>query len=235
MGRVAPTSGALRDAILDARAVKWCRALTLLPLTLLINLGLEAQEDTQLNSDQIKQKFGSYGVEVLAQTEAMRVANLYSEHDGERVCRTLAVTRFSEPTPSALEKADKLIRAGESIGLTLRSQGWSIEKKVAAQCAISPGSAFLALSGNAPIGGALSVRVYSLTTTSGDIRADYAAIAEAYHPDHITLEAVEPCKDDIWQALTLLESEALSALLEWVGADSQKESRETRDRSNPRA
>lgn len=235
MGRPAQTRGALWDATLDARALKWCRALTVLPLTLLINVGLEAQEYSQLNSDQIKQKFGSYGVEVLAQTEAMRVANLYSEHDGERICRTLAVTRFSEPTPPALEKADKLIRAGESIGLTLRSQGWSIEKKVAAQCAIPPGSAFQALSGNAPVGDALSVRVYSLTATSGDMRADYAAIAEAYHPDHITLEALGPCSDDTRQALTPLESEALSALLDWVGADSQAESRETRDRSNPSA
>jgi len=234
MGRAAPTWGALRGAILDARALQWCGALTVLPLTLLINLGLEAQEDTQLNSDQIKQKFGSYGVEVLAQTEAMRVANLYSEHEGERVCRTLAVTRFSEPTPSPLERADRLIRAGESIGLTLRSQGWSIEKKVAAQCTIPPGSAFQALSGNAPIGGALSVRVYSLTAITGDLRADYAAIAEAYHPDHITLQALDPCGDDTWQALTLLEAEALSALLAWVGADSQAERRETRDRSNPR-
>ena len=235
MGRAAPTRGVLRDAILGARALKWCRALTVLPLALLINVDLEAQEDTQLNSDQIKRKFGSYGVEVLAQTAAMRVANLYSEHDSERVCRTLAVTRFSEPTPSALETADKLIRAGESIGLTLRSQGWSIEKKVAAQCVIPPGSAFQTLAGNAPVGNALSVRVYSLTATSGDMRADYAAIAEAYHPDHITLEALAPCGDDTWQALTLLESEALSALLEWVGADSQEERRETRDRSNPSA
>ncbi len=79
------------------------------------------------------------------------------------------------------------------------------------------------------------MRVYSLTATSGGVHADYAAIAEAYHPDHITLEALEPCGDATRQALTPLESEALSALLDWVGADSQADSRETRDRSNPSA
>ena len=51
----------------------------------------------------------------------------------------------------------------------------------------------------------------------------------------ITLEALGPCSDNTRQALTPLESEALSALLDWVGADSQAESRETRDRSNPSA
>ena len=51
MGRPAPTRGVLGDAILNARALEWCRALTVLPLTLLINVGLEAQEYSQLNSD----------------------------------------------------------------------------------------------------------------------------------------------------------------------------------------
>ena len=235
MGQPTLTSRNLLGGSSNARVVKWSWTFFVLLLPSVINFGLKAQENSELNSDQITQKFGSYGVEVLAQTPAMRVANLYSKHDGEKICRTLAVTRFNEPTPPALKEADSLIRSGESIGLTLRSQGWAIEKNVAAQCSIPPGPAFQALAGNAQFRDVLSVRVYTLTANDGEQHTDYAAIAEAYHPDHIILETAEPCAEGIWQRLSPLEIEALRSLQQWVASIPQVENRATSDRSNPRA
>ena len=79
MGQPTLTSRNLVGGSSNARVVKWSWTFFVLLLPSVINFGLKAQENSELNSDQITQKFGSYGVEVLAQTPAMRVANLYSK------------------------------------------------------------------------------------------------------------------------------------------------------------
>ena len=78
-----------------------------------------------MNSEKILQRFGSYRVKVLHQDEVSRVANLCSQHDGQDICRTLAVTRFAAPTPEALASADQAIRGGMSIGSTLAEASWT--------------------------------------------------------------------------------------------------------------
>ena len=174
----------------------------------------DTRENTLLNSDQIMQKFGSYGVEVLSQSDGVRLANLYSQHDQLAICRTLAVTRFHEPTPSSLAEADSHIRQGESIGMTLREAGWSVDKHVATECLAPAGKYFESLTaGTVPRGTDITVRVYTLRTTQGEQSVDYAAIAEAYHPAHITSESSQHCTTETWQRLSELEAEALSALL----------------------
>ena len=175
---------------------------------------VDTRENTLLNSDQIMQKFGSYGVEVLSQSDGVRLANLYSQHDQLAICRTLAVTRFHEPTPSSLAEADSHIRQGESIGMTLKEAGWSVDKHVATECLAPAGKYFEALTaGTVPRGTDITVRVYTLRTTQGEQSVDYAAIAEAYHPAHITSEISQHCTTETWQRLSELEAEALSALL----------------------
>jgi len=174
----------------------------------------DTRENTLLNSDQIMQKFGSYGVEVLTQSDGVRLANLYSQHDQLAICRTLAVTRFHEPTPSSLAEADSHIRQGESIGMTLKEAGWSVDKHVATECLAPAGKYFESLTaGTVPRGTEITVRVYTLRTTQGEQSVDYAAIAEAYHPAHITSESSQHCTTETWQRLSELEAEALSALL----------------------
>ena len=180
----------------------------------------ETRENTLLNSDQIMQKFGSYGVEVLSQSDGVRLANLYSQHDQLAICRTLAVTRFHEPTPSSLAEADSHIRQGESIGMTLKEAGWSVDKHVATECLAPAGKYFEALTaGTVPRGTEITVRVYTLRTTQGEQSVDYAAIAEAYHPAHITSESSQHCTTETWQRLSELEAEALSALLKSLDKD----------------
>jgi hypothetical protein len=41
-----------------------------------------------LNSERIEQTFGSYGIDVIASDALLRVSNLYSRHDGEKITRT---------------------------------------------------------------------------------------------------------------------------------------------------
>jgi hypothetical protein len=43
-----------------------------------------------LNSERIAAAFGSYGVEVVAQDDTLRISNLYSTEAGVTTCRTFA-------------------------------------------------------------------------------------------------------------------------------------------------
>jgi hypothetical protein len=141
-----------------------------------------------LNSDRITARFGSYGVELLEQSQRHRIANLHSGTIPEHICRTLAVTVFHLPVHDALQEVDEAIRAGASLGATLRSAGWRVIRSDAAQATVSAGSAFERLSQwSCPAGTPLALQVYTLLAASNAQRLPYAAIAEAYHPDHVAI------------------------------------------------
>ena len=98
-----------------------------------------------MNSEEIKARFGSYHVDVLEQDQTSRFANLYSIHDGVAVCRTLAITRFSQPISPALQDADKQIRAGHSIGNTLQQAGLLMSREVIIEARTPCGQQFSTL------------------------------------------------------------------------------------------
>jgi len=138
-----------------------------------------------LNSDAIKATFGSYGVEVISQSESTRVANLYSLSGDAKICRTLAVTEFVLPMDPALTEAHRLIRAGGSIGATLRSTGFTINKKLLIKTETAAGDEFVSLThGSVLVGAPLYTKVYALYAQQGGLQIPYAVIAEAYHPEH---------------------------------------------------
>jgi hypothetical protein len=144
-----------------------------------------AEVTPTLNSDAIKATFGSYGVEVLSQSESTRVANLYSLSGDAKICRTLAVTEFVLPMDPALAEAHRLIKAGGSIGATLRSAGFSINKKLLIKTEIAAGDEFVSLThGSVVVGAPLYTKVYALLAQQGNRQTPYAVIAEAYHPEH---------------------------------------------------
>lgn len=146
-------------------------------------------EAIALNSDQIQARFGSYGVSVLSQNETMRLANLYSAHDGVQICRTLAVTRFILPVHPALADSDQRIRTGHSIGATLRADGFRVIRSDALFTRSESGDGVAALTaGTVAVGTMLAVQLYSLSAVSANERLPYATIAEAYHPEHISPE-----------------------------------------------
>ncbi|MBT5557379.1 MAG: hypothetical protein HOJ80_10865 [Halieaceae bacterium] len=169
-----------------------------------------AEVTPTLNSDAIKATFGSYGVTILNQTESTRVANLYSGHSGREICRTLAVTEFVLPMDPKLSLEHEKIRAGGSIGATLRDAGFSINKKLIIKTEIVAGPAFSQLSNQTVEPGApLATRVYALFAQSSERAIPYAIIAEAYHPAH-----QPPTHEEVSDApaLTAAADRALSAL-----------------------
>ena len=153
-------------------------------LAVLVNLSW-AEVTPTLNSDTIKATFGSYGVEVISQSESTRVANLYSLSGDAKVCRTLAVTEFVLPMDPVLAEAHRLIRGGGSIGATLRSAGFTINKKLLIKTETAAGDEFVSLANGSVLAGApLYTKVYALFAQQGNRQIPYAVIAEAYHPDH---------------------------------------------------
>lgn len=162
------------------------RALPLILLACLFPLTPAWGEVTPtLNSDAIKATFGSYGVEVIDQAAGTRVANLYSGHGDEKVCRTLAVTEFTQPIDDALLVSHKEILAGASIGATLRASGFTINKKLLIKTEIPANRAFVSLAnGTTTEGTPLFTKVYALFAETSDSSLPYAVIAEAYHPAH---------------------------------------------------
>ena len=153
-------------------------------LAVLVNLSW-AEVTPTLNSDAIKATFGSYGIEVISQTESTRVANLYSLSGDAKICRTLAVTEFVLPMDSALKEAHRSIRAGGSIGATLRSASFTINKKLLIKTETAAGDQFVSLThGSVQVGAPLYTKVYALFAQQDSRLIPYAVIAEAYHPEH---------------------------------------------------
>ena len=144
-----------------------------------------AEVTPSLNSDVIRERFGSYGVEVLSQNDELRVANLFSGEGNSKVSRTLAVTVFVLPRDSRLDASDQVIRAGGSIGASLRNAGFVVDKRVLLDTEVTTGSGFVALSNNTVgVRTQLKTRVYALYAVEGNEALPYAVIAEAYHPEH---------------------------------------------------
>ena len=153
-------------------------------LAVLVNLSW-AEVTPTLNSDAIKATFGTYGVDVINQSESTRVANLYSLSGDAKICRTVAVTEFVLPTDPALTEAHRLIRAGGSIGATLRSAGFTINKKLLIKTETVAGDEFVSLThGSVLLGAPLYTKVYALFAQQDGLQIPYAVIAEAYHPEH---------------------------------------------------
>lgn len=140
----------------------------------------------ELNSERIQKRYGSYGVEVLSQSEELRVANLFSRDADGATCRTLAITRFEATAAQDFPAAHAAIRAGASIGATLQQHGWQVRKLTRhVGPFVAPEDARLledAMRLESPP--PLALHVYLLQAAkAGDVRP-YATIIELHHPDY---------------------------------------------------
>lgn len=185
-------------------------------LTLLTSAPGHTEVESPLNSDLIRQRFGNYQVGVLRQSATSRVANLFSVTSGRNVCRTLAVTHFIEPVDVALSDADAKIRAGESIGATLRAQGFEVSKRLIIATQGKSGSKFTALAADVVPGTALEINVYVLQAHNVSGSADYAVIAEAYHPEHTPPKLAMDTDKNAKTGLASTAEQALSDLLQQI-------------------
>lgn len=161
------------------------------PVLALLALGLAAcAASPVLNSDRIEQTFGNYGVEVLEAAQRTRVSCLYSEAEGVRTCRTIALVEFRDPLPAAAASAHARILEGGSIGAVFREAGWHIRKaedRVAASPlppALRRYAPRMAIPSTLPL--AAHRYVFQVRRRSG--WQDYADITEFHHPDYLTLD-----------------------------------------------
>jgi hypothetical protein len=137
-----------------------------------------------LNSERIAAAFGSYGVEVLEQDDALRVSNLYSVADDGRTCRTFAVVQYG-PVAAELEDEHAAIVAGGSIGAVLSAAGWEV-RKTHLRYGRLEATARLATLMRVPPGTPLAVHVYALDVAQPSRTLEYATLVEIHHPDYLT-------------------------------------------------
>ena len=178
------------------------------------NPGAGQADYTQLNSDGIAAKFGSYGVEVIRQDDDSRISSLYSVTDGVKTTRTLAVVLFNVAELEPLEAEHDDILDGASIGTTFRNAGWQIQKsniylgelRGAEQAPLI--RRWMGTAGKE----ILAMHVYDFYVTKDGRPHKYATIAEIHDPDYLTLldlqmryadEAAQLQRLDPWSAEAL--------------------------------
>lgn len=141
-----------------------------------------------LNSERIEQTFGSYGIELVHSDSEIRVSNLYSLHEGERVTRTLAIVRYPDRVPAELEVEHASIVAGGSIGATFKSAGWSVNKvlhTLITDVELPPTARqLMEIEGDADI----AVHAYALNVANELQQFSYATIIELHHPGYLAVD-----------------------------------------------
>ena len=149
-----------------------------------------------LNSEQISQRFGSYGIEILEASGDHRVSSLYSDEDGLAVARTFAVVEFQAAATQALSEEHEAILSGESIGEALVSRGWAVEKSnryIGTLLSTTQIEELMRLTSTAE----LAVHIYALRATRIDEEHHYATIIEIHHPEYLQLSDLREIYGDV--------------------------------------
>lgn len=146
---------------------------------------VEAAEREILNSERIERRFGSYGIEVLSSDARFRVSNLYSLHDGARICRTFAVVAYPPRIDPRFRREHEEIVAGGSIGAVFARNGWTVTKRHL-HFGDLPATPKVAGLMRTDEGVPLAVHVYVLAVDKDGEAFDYATIAEVHHPEYLS-------------------------------------------------
>jgi len=152
-----------------------------------------AHEPESLNSERIERNFGSYGIEVLSHSAAVRRASLYSLDEGQKICRTYAVVQFVDATMPRVAAAHAEILTGQSIGATFKSGGWTIGKITLHVGALTiedqrhPIARLMRLNNAMQLG----MHAYRLILKKDDQAIEYATVVETHHPDYLGLQELE--------------------------------------------
>jgi hypothetical protein len=162
---------------------------TIITLAALLAAGL-AQAQAQppgrelLNSERIAQRFGSYGVEVLASDRRTRVSNLFSGQGESKICRTFAVVRFPASIDPAVAAEHTAILRGGSIGAVFSANGWRVLKTHLYYGEVRATPRLAALMHVAE-GTSLAEHAYVLDVAKDDKTVEYAALVEIHHPAYL--------------------------------------------------
>ncbi len=158
------------------------------PEVLAAALGASATETVLLNSERIEQRFGSYGIDVLASEAGLRRSSLYSAGDGERICRTYAVVRFTEQPDTSYSPEHAHVLAGNSLGEVFKANGWAIHKQTLhiGSFDVAYSASEVGLLMKLDGGSTLALHIYQLLLARGDQVFEYATIIEAHHPAYLS-------------------------------------------------
>jgi hypothetical protein len=151
-----------------------------------------AAETSSLNSERIARKFGNYGLEVIENTDNIRVSNLYSRDANGRICRTFAVVGISREIDPSFAGEHAQILEGASIGAVFKRNGWYIEKRHQYIGEMTIGKQATRLSRVMRLKPPTTVAVhnYMLTVSKDGSAFDYAIITEVHHPDYLTISTL---------------------------------------------
>lgn len=160
-------------------------------LLLLVWLQACTAAQPPLNSERIEDRFGSFGIDVLPSPDGIRRSNLYSVHDGERICRTYAVVRLHDSAATtgdtALSRARRAIDAGASLGATLEDAGFQVIKRtryVGSLPQLHPEPRWLGWMRTGTSAG-LAVHIYELYVKKDAELSDIASVIEVHHPEYL--------------------------------------------------
>lgn len=163
------------------------RRTLLTPAILAAALSACATETVLLNSERIEQRFGSYGIDVLASEAGLRRSSLYSIEPEGKVCRTYAVVRFTENPDTSINAEHAKVMAGNSLGEVFKQNGWKIRKQTIhigsfdVTADSSDAAKLMQLQTDAKLG----LHVYQLLLARDGRIFEYAVIAEAHHPEYL--------------------------------------------------
>lgn len=189
----------------------------LIPLVVLAAaLSTCAIEPEQLNSERIRERFGSYGIEVISSQSGMRRSILFSVEGQVRTCRTYALVRFSRQPDAIVRAEHEQVVAGHSIGEIFKASGWEIRKEslyvgeVGLDSPQHPVAALMRLQSAQHV----AVHVYRLSLRKNGQTIEYATITELHHPAYLALSELRNLYPvDMHVALTPDEVDDITALV----------------------
>jgi hypothetical protein len=148
-----------------------------------------------LNSERIRTKFGSYGIEVLQEDLYHRISDLYSEQNGERITRTLAFVIYEEIEPGhPLYNVHGEVVAGGSIGEVFKQNGWQVIKSqhdIFTMGGCFPTSQTALKRMRISEKDFIAVHSYQFSARRDLETIPYAQIIEIHHPDFLTVEELK--------------------------------------------
>ena len=176
-----------------------------------------------LNSERIKQKFGSYGIDVLEDDGKLRISSLYTLEYGRKITRTLAVVIYPEDIAPQIQAEHQAIKGGGSMGEVFTRNGWQVEKENLYLGEIQASSDFdeiYSLMGQIePVN--LAVHVYRLSVCRDGSCFAYATLNEVHHPDYLKLRDLR----EIYEG----SGDALAQDKEWNGAGDGKNEQDVQE------
>lgn len=145
------------------------------------------------NSELIEQEFGSFGIEVLAQSSAIRVSRLYSSAGEASATRTLAVVLFNPALSGEIATEHAAIKGGAPIGETFKKAGWTVTKQNMRIENIHRSELHAHL--QELIGtithGDMALHFYRLLVRKAGHSLEYATIAEIHDPSYLSVADVQ--------------------------------------------